>query len=423
MKVLVIGSGGREHALCWKISQSSKVTQLFCCPGNAGTAEVAENIPISASNIEDLRDFALEQQIDLTVIGPEDPLVQGLADEFERSNLKVFGPKKKAAILEGSKVFSKEFMKRHNIPTAAFEVFDNAEKAMEYVKVHGAPIVVKADGLAAGKGVVLCKTEYDAEQAIRSIMEDKQFGKAGDKIVLEDLLVGEEASILAFVDGENVQLMVSSQDHKRALDNDEGLNTGGMGAYSPAPVVTEDLREKILKEVIEPTVKGMKEEGREYKGVLYAGLMIKDNELNVLEFNVRFGDPETQVVLPRLRSDIIEPLLACANGNLNEITLDWDTQACTCVVLASGGYPLKYEKGLPIYGLEEAKKLNNTVVFHAGTAYQENQVVTNGGRVLGVTALGPSIKESIENTYNAVNMLSFDKMHLRKDIGFRALNR
>jgi phosphoribosylamine--glycine ligase len=425
MKVLIVGGGGREHTLAWKLAQSDKVEMIYAAPGNAGIAgmEKAECVAIKDSDIEGLKNFAFEKGIDLTVVGPEAPLVDGISNEFEANGLKVFGPSKEAAILEGSKAFSKDLMKKYNIPTADFGVFDDQAAAIEYIKQKGAPIVVKADGLAAGKGVLMAQTEEEAIAAVKQVMEEKAFGDAGNHVVIEEMLEGEEASILAFVDGETVKLMVSSQDHKRALDGDKGLNTGGMGAYSPAPIVSEEMRQKVLDEVMLPTVQAMKEEGRLYKGVLYAGLMIKDGIPKVLEFNCPFGDPETQVVLPRTKSDLFDVMVACADGTLNELTLEWDERACTCIVMASGGYPEKYEKGKPISGLEEANQLPDTVVFHAGTKLEDNTVLTSGGRVLGVTALGEGIKESIDKAYAALAKISFEEAHYRKDIGFRALNR
>ncbi|MBN2127633.1 MAG: phosphoribosylamine--glycine ligase [Candidatus Diapherotrites archaeon] len=428
MKVLVIGSGGREHTLCWKINQSKKLTKLFCAPGNAGTSEIAENIPIKEFEIQKLIEFALKEKIDLTVVGPESWLEQGIVDEFEKNNLLIFGASKNAARIETSKSFSKELMKNAGIPTAEFEVFQNAGKAKEYLKKKFNEekinkIVIKASGLAAGKGVILCYNETEALKAVEEIMQEKSFGNAGNEVVIEEFLEGEEASFLAFCDGNNAKPMVSSQDHKRVFDNDKGLNTGGMGAYSPAPVMTKELEEKAMKQVIMPALNEMKKNNYPFKGVLYAGLMIKENELKVVEFNARFGDPETQVVLPRMESDLIEIMTACCKGTLNKTQLKWKNNCTCCVVLASSGYPEKYEKNIEIFGLENAKKLSNAVVFHAGTKKENNKILTNGGRVLGVTGIGNSIKESIENAYKAVKEISFKGMHYRKDIGYRALKR
>lgn len=422
--VLVIGSGGREHAICWKLAQSKKIGKLFCTPGNAGTAAIAENVSINAEDISALADFAETKKIDLTIVGPEAALVKGIVDEFQKRGLNIFGPSKQAAIIEGSKSFTRDLLKKYNIPSAEYAVFTQAEKALAYLKEKDMmPIVVKADGLAAGKGVIVCQTIQQAEEAIKKILVEKDFGEAGNKLVLEEFLVGEEASYLAFSDGTTIKPMASSQDHKRVFDNDEGANTGGMGAYSPAPVITKEIEAHVLETIMQPTIDAMKKEGREYKGVLYAGLMITKNGPKVLEFNARFGDPETQVILPRLETDLLPILLACINGTLAEQEVKWKESACTCVVMASGGYPEHYEKGKEIFGLEQAAKEKNAVVFHAGTKLENGKVLTNGGRVLGVTALGKNIKESIANAYNAVGKISFEKMHYRKDIGHRALER
>ncbi len=423
MKVLVVGSGAREHAICWKLAQSEKVSEIFCAPGNAGTSEIATNVPISAEDIAALVDFAKKEKIDLSVIGPETPLVKGIVDEFKKHGLKAFGPSKKAAIIEGSKVFTRDLLKKYNIPSAEYAVFTDAAKAKEYLQKKGAPIVAKADGLAAGKGVIVCQTVKEAEEAINKILVEKAFGEAGNKLMLEEFLDGEEASFLAFSDGKTVKPMVSSQDHKRAFDNDTGPNTGGMGAYSPAPVVTKELEKEIMEKIMQPTINAMKKEGKEYRGVLYAGLMINKSGPKVLEFNCRFGDPETQVILPRLESDLLEIMLACINGTLAKQEINWSEDACTCVVIASGGYPDNYEKGKEIFGLEQAARLKDTVVFHAGTKLENGRVLSSGGRVLGVTATGANIRESIVAAYNAVSKISFEKMHYRQDIGHRALKR
>ncbi len=423
MKILVVGGGGREHALVWKISQSPKVEKIYCAPGNAGISKLAECVDISPSDIKKLKDFALQKNIDLTVVGPEDPLVRGIVDMFEEAGLKVFGPSKKGAILEGSKVFAKELMKKYNIPTADFKVFKNINKALEFLKTVKYPTVIKADGLAAGKGVIICKNFNEAEAAVNNIMKDKIFGEAGDKIVIEECLVGEEASFIAVTDGNSILPFDSSQDHKPVFDNDEGPNTGGMGAYSPAPVVNKDVYEKIITKVMEPLLNGFKKEGISYKGVIYAGLMINNGEPYVLEFNCRLGDPETQPLLARLDTDIIEIIEASINGNLNEIStkVKWSNNASVCVVMASGGYPGKYEKGLEIKGIEEAEQMDKVIVFHAGTKMVNGKVVTNGGRVLGVTALGPTIKDAIKKSYDAVSKITWKDVHFRKDIGQKAL--
>ena len=429
MKVLIVGSGGREHAITWKIAQSKQVNKIYCAPGNGGMAQLAELVNIGAEDIDALLSFAKENKIDLTIIGPEVPLVEGAVDRFEQAGLRVFGPTKELANLEGSKVFAKETMARLGVPTAGFEVFDNAEDAATYINDKGAPVVVKADGLCAGKGVMVCKTKDEALGAIKLIMEDKKFGAAGDRVIIEDCLAGEEASIIVLSDGKNVLPLASSQDHKAISDGDKGENTGGMGAYSPAPVVTNKLSEEIMKTVINPIVKGLAKEGKFFKGVLYAGLMITREGSKVLEFNVRFGDPETQAIFPRLKNDLIELIQASIDGKLGTTKLEWDPRPCVSVVVASGGYPGKYEKGKVINGLDEAGKLKDVVVFHAGTkAGARGQgpgasIVTNGGRVLNVTALGKDIKEAIDKAYEAVGKISFEKMYYRRDIGYRALER
>lgn len=429
MKILVIGSGGREHALVWKIAQSPKVEKIYCAPGNAGTAQLAENISLKANDLPGLKQFALKNKIDLTVVGPEGPLVMGIVDSFEREGLKVFGPRQAAAMVEGSKVFSKQFMLKYEIPTAQAAIFDNSFKAREYIEQMGAPLVVKADGLAAGKGVMVCQTKKEALDAIKTIMEKKEFGQAGDKVIIEECLTGEEASILAFTDGKSIIPLASSQDHKRVFDNDEGPNTGGMGAYSPAPVVTERLMEEIDVDILRPFILGMKQEGIVYKGVIYAGVMITKKGPKVLEFNARFGDPETQPILMRMKSDIVPIFEAIIDEKLDHRFIEWDERAAVCVVLAAGGYPGKYETGFEIKGLDKVEQLENAVVFHAGTKLESRtsnvergtQVITNGGRVLGVTALGDNIKFAIENAYRAVNLINFSGMHYRKDIGKKAL--
>jgi phosphoribosylamine--glycine ligase len=434
MKILVIGSGGREHALVWKISQSPKATKIYCAPGNAGTAMLAENINIKADDINGFLKFAKENKIDLTVVGPEIPLVAGLVDLFNKNGLRVFGPSAAGAQIEGSKVFSKQFMAKYDIPTAKAGIFTDPQKAKDYINVMGAPIVVKADGLAAGKGVVVCQTVAEANQAVELIMEKKEFGQAGAQVIVEECLVGEEASIIALTDGETIVPLVSSQDHKRVFDNDEGPNTGGMGAYSPAPVVTDQLMQEIEESVLKPFVQGMKQEGIVYKGVVYAGIMVTKVGPKVLEFNARFGDPETQPIMMRLKSDLVPILEAVIDGKLAQQKIIWDERAAVCVVVAAGGYPGKYETGLPITGLDKVGQIDNAYVFHAGTKFERGtlnverrdknselgMVVTNGGRVLGVTALGDSIKFAINKAYQAVSLINFKKMHYRKDIGKKA---
>ena len=422
MNVLVIGSGGREHTLVWKIAQSPLIEKVFCAPGNAGIAEIAEIVPLSAGNKDALIEFCIENSIDLVVIGPEQPLVEGLVDELERNGINAFGPKKDAAIIEGSKVFAKEFMKKFNIPTADFKVFTNSDSAIEFIKGTKNQFVIKADGLAAGKGVIIPKNKEEALHAVQEIMESKKFGEAGNQIVIEDKLEGEEVSVIILSDGVNILPMVESQDHKRALDNDKGLNTGGMGAYSPAPVIDEKLRKEITETILVPAIQGMASEGRTFKGVLYAGLMIsKEKKPFVLEFNARFGDPETQVILPRLKSDLVELMLACNEGTLSKVKAEWHYDSACCVVLASGGYPEEYEKGKIISGLNEAKKIQNVIVFHAGTLFNEGNYLTNGGRVLSVTGMGTNLSEAIKKVYEGVSVIAFDEMHFRKDIGKRAL--
>ena len=423
MKVLVVGGGGREHALVWKIAQSKKVRKIFCAPGNAGIGKIAECVNIKADRINDLLNFARFEGVDLTIVGPEAPLTLGIVDLFEKEGKKIFGVSKAAAELEGSKVFSKELMRRYNIPSAGYKVFYSPIEAESYIRMKRAPIVVKADGLAAGKGVVVAATEGEAVDAIDLIMRKKAFGESGNRVIIEECLVGEEASFMAFSDGTTVVPMASSQDHKRVFDGDKGPNTGGMGAYSPAPVVTPELEERIMREIMLPTVRGMKQEGKPYKGVLYAGIMVTEDGPKVLEFNVRFGDPEAQPLLMRLDGDIVEIMMAVAEGNLRPEMVGWKPEAAVCVVGAAKGYPGSYEKGTPISGLEEANSVPGVVVFHAGTADKEDKVVTNGGRVLGVTAIGRDVAEAIKHAYEGMGKIHFDGMHYRKDIGARALKR
>lgn len=422
MNVLLIGSGGREHALAWKIAQSPLLTKLYCAPGNPGMAQVSECVPIQAMELEKILSFSKENAIDFVVVGPEDPLAAGLVDLLNESGIKAFGPSKDAAQIEGSKAFAKDVMARHDIPTSAYGEFTDADEAKNYIREHGAPIVVKADGLAAGKGVTVAQTTEEAIAAIDEYMVDKVFGEAGATVVVEEFLPGEEASIFALTDGEHILVLDSSQDHKPANDGDTGPNTGGMGAYSPAPVVTPELFKEIEETVIKPCIHGMKKDGNPYQGVLYAGLMIGKNGPKVVEFNCRFGDPETQIVLPRMKSDLLPILLACAEGNLDQQNVEWDEGACVTVVMASGGYPKAYDKGIPITGIDDAESLEGVNVFHAGTSIKDDALVTNGGRVLNVNAFGSTIPEAINRAYEAVERISFDKAHYRKDIGQKALS-
>ena len=423
VNVLVVGSGGREHALAWKISQSAKVDKIYCAPGNAGIAEIAECIDTRADDLEGLAGFALANKIDLTVVGPEIPLVKGIVDLFESRGLRIFGPAKKAALLEGSKVFSKEMMIKYSVPTAKAEVFTRSSDAKNFIRRVDPPIVVKADGLAAGKGVIVSATRKEAEQAVEAIMEERRFGESGDRLIVEECLNGEEASFMVFTDGENIVPMAASQDHKRAYDGDKGNNTGGMGAYSPTPVINKDLSKKIIDQVIRPIISGMLKEGIRYKGVLYAGLMITGQGPKALEFNVRYGDPETQVIMPRLKEDLVELMDDVIDNKLSPRQLSWEDRSCVCVTCASGGYPGKYEKGKLISGLKELRELEDIMVFHAGTRKQEKKVLTNGGRVLGVTALGKGIAEAVNRAYQAVEKISFEGMHYRRDIGLKAIKR
>lgn len=420
MKVLVIGSGGREHCLAWKIKESSLVDKVYIAPGNGGTSLIGDNLDIKPEDIESLVDFAKKERIDLTVVGPEAPLVAGIVDKFEEEGLKIFGPKKELALLEGSKVYAKQTMKRLGIPTANFEIFDNPDLAKEYAREREFPLVVKAEGLAAGKGVIVCKSLSEAYRAIDLIMVEKKFGSAGRRIIIEDFLEGEEASVLVFTDGSSILPLVASQDHKQVYDNDEGPNTGGMGAYAPAPVVNELVYEKIKEEIFRPLIYGLKNEGKIYKGMLYAGLMIKENQPYVLEFNVRFGDPETQAILPKLKNDLVGVILKTVEENLGKIELAWDERFCVCVVLASRGYPGSYEKGKVIEGLEKLSDLEDVFVFHAGTKRVEEKFLTAGGRVLNVVGLGASLREAQEITYKALENIKFEGRHYRRDIGNKA---
>lgn len=425
MRILLIGGGGREHALAWKLVQSPKVEKLYAAPGNPGMAllQKCECINLNVDDLEGVADYAEEKSIDLTVVGPEAPLVAGLADVFKRRGLPVFGPSKAAAQLEGSKAFSKELMAKYNIPTAFFKICEDIETAKAYVEEKGAPIVVKADGLAAGKGVVVAMTKAEALEAIDEMMGDHKFGAAGARLVLEEYMEGEEASLLAFTDGKTVVPMIAAQDHKRVFDGDEGPNTGGMGTYAPAPVMTDILRLKATELILKPVVEAMAKEGSPYQGCLYAGLMIKGDSVKVVEFNCRFGDPETQVVLPLLDGDLAEIMLACATGTLDKAEVAWHDKAAVCVVMASGGYPESYEKGKEITGLAAAEEDKDVVVFHAGTKEAEGKIVTSGGRVLGVTAVDSSIKAARDRAYAAVEKIAFEKNFYRKDIAWRALKR
>jgi phosphoribosylamine--glycine ligase len=423
MKILVIGGGGREHALIWKLKQSDKVGTVFCAPGNAGIGNIAQCVDISVGDLAALLDFALKEQVDLTIVGPEEPLTKGIVDLFQTNNLRIFGPDSKGAILEGSKVFTKDFLKKHQITSARYETFVKRGAAKKFIKSIGAPCVVKADGLAAGKGVIIAQTVEEAEQAVDLIMKDKAFGAAGNQVVVEEFLKGEEASFIAFTDGKTVLPLPSSQDHKAIFDGDKGPNTGGMGAYSPAPVVTEALTKRVMEEVMLPTVRGMAAEGRPYKGMLYAGLMIDGDRINVLEFNCRFGDPECQPLLMRLKSDLVDILEACVDGTLDKVRIEIDPRPTVCVVLASEGYPGKYVTGKTISGLQAAAKVEGVEVFHAGTAIKNRQTVTSGGRVLGITAVGATIQEAIDRAYLAAKEIQWQGCYYRRDIGHRALAR
>jgi len=423
MKVLVVGGGGREHALVWKIGLSPRVSKVYCAPGNAGISKQAEIVAIKPNEIDALLQFALKEKIDLTVVGPEDPLTRGIVDRFESAGLAIFGPRRRAAEIEGSKAFAKALMEKYQIPTGAYSVFEDPEEARVYVRQRGAPIVVKADGLAAGKGVVICKTVEEAIHWIDRMMVERIFGDAGKRVVIEEHLTGEEASFIALTDGQTILPLASSQDHKAVFDGDEGPNTGGMGAYSPAPVVTEEVDRKIMETILQPLIKGMEKEGRPYRGVVYAGLMISEGQPKVLEFNARLGDPETQPIFMRLQSDIVPVFEACIRGGLSRFRLEWDPRPSVCVVMASKGYPGNYERGKVIKGLDEVARMEDLFVFHAGTALQDGEVVTNGGRVLGVTGLGENIREAIERTYQAVRKISWEGVHYRTDIAQKALKK
>lgn len=423
MQVLVIGGGGREHTLVWKLAQSKKVTKLYAAPGNPGMKDLAECVDLDIADLDGLADWAEKHAIDLTVVGPEAPLVAGIVDVFKARGLTIFGPSAKAAEIEGSKIFSKELMEKYGVPTAFFKVCDNLADARAFVEEKGAPIVIKADGLAAGKGVVVAMTRDEALAALDEMMGAHKFGSAGNRVVIEEFMEGEEASLLAFTDGKTIVPMLAAQDHKRVNDGDQGPNTGGMGAYCPAPVMTDALKEKTVKEVLRPIVDALAKEGRPYSGCLYAGLMIKGDSVKVVEFNARFGDPETQVVLPLLKSELAEIMVACANGTLTPDLVEWNDKAAVCVVMASGGYPASYKKGIPITGLKAANAMDDVVVFHAGTREEDGKILTNGGRVLGVTAVADDIPSAQQKAYDAVDKIHFDGAHYRQDIAWRALRR
>ena len=415
MKVLVVGGGGREHAICWKLAQSPKVTELYCAPGNGGIAQVATCVPIKATDVDGMVKWAKENAMDFVMVAPDDPLALGMVDALEAAGIPAFGPRANAAIIEASKAFSKELMKKYHIPTAKYETFTDLNKALAYIRDQGAPIVVKADGLALGKGVVVASTVEEAEQAVREMMEDKKFGESGSTVVIEECMVGPEVTVLAFCDGEHLVPMLSSQDHKRAYDGNQGPNTGGMGAISPPPQYTPEIAARCMEEIFLPTIRALKEEKRPFHGVLYFGLMLTPGGPKVVEYNARFGDPECQAVLSLLDSDLMDIFLACREGTLDRLDIRWKDQTACCLVLASGGYPLEYKKGYPISGLEEAGK--SAVVFHAGTAEKDGQTVTSGGRVLGVTALGDTLEQAISHAYAAAKPISFQDMHFRTDIG------
>ncbi len=417
MNILVVGGGGREHAICYGLHKSSRVTRLYCAPGNAGIAEYAECINIGVMDFEKQVAFAKEKSIDLVVVAPDDPLAAGLVDEFEKAGIKAFGPRKNAAILEGSKAFSKDLMKKYGIPTAAYETFDDPEKALEYLETARMPIVLKADGLALGKGVLICNDLESAKAGVKEIMLDKKFGTAGTRMVVEEFMTGREVSVLSFVDGKNIRIMTSAQDHKRAGDGDTGLNTGGMGTFSPSPFYTEEIDRICREKIYQPTVDAMRAEGREFKGIIFFGLMITEEGPKVLEYNARFGDPEAQVVIPRMKNDLLEVMEACIDGTLGDIELEFEDNAAVCVVLASEGYPVKYEKGFEIKGLDNFKGKDDYFCFHAGSKFADGKIVTNGGRVLGITAKGADLKEARAKAYEAADWVDFDNKYMRHDIG------
>ncbi len=417
MKVLIVGSGGREHAIAWSVSQSSKVDQIYCAPGNGGIREIAECVDIGAMEFDKLADFAEEQKIDLTIIGMDDPLVGGVVDVFEDRGLRVFGPRKNAAIIEGSKSFSKDLMKKYNIPTCHYETFHSPEEALIYLENCEYPVVLKADGLALGKGVLICQTQQEAEAGIATLMLDKQFGDAGNTVVIEDFMTGREASVLCFCDGTHIAPMTSAQDHKRAKDGDQGLNTGGMGTFSPSPFYTPEIQKICEEQIYQPTMDAMKAEGRDFVGILFVGLMMTEDGPKVLEYNARFGDPEAQVVLPRMKNDIIDVIDACIDGKLDQINLEFEDNAAVCVVLASDGYPEHYEKGKAISFSEDFNKQDGYYAFHAGTKIEDGKLVTSGGRVIGITAKGKTLQQARENAYQATKWVSFENKYMRNDIG------
>lgn len=419
MKVMVVGGGGREHTIVWKIAQSPKVDKIYCAPGNGGIAELAECVPVKATDVDGVVAFAKENKIDLVMVAPDDPLVMGMVDALEKEGIRAFGPRANAAIIEGSKVFSKDLMKKYNIPTAGYEVFDNPADALAYIEKGTFPAVIKAEGLALGKGVIIAKDLEEAKAGIHDIMEDKVFGASGNRVVIEEFLTGPEVSVLAFCDGKTVVPMVSAQDHKRAYDNDEGLNTGGMGTFSPSRLYDSAKADECMKNIFLPTVKAMAAEGRPFKGVLYFGLMMTEKGVKVIEYNARFGDPETQVVLPRLKTDLVEIMEAVIDERLDEINIEWEDNAAVCVVLASGGYPVKYQSGYEITGLDEIAKYDDLTVFHAGTKRDGDKLLTAGGRVLGITAVGKTLDEAIKRAYEGVDMVTFKDCHFRKDIGIK----
>lgn len=417
MKILVVGGGGREHAIVWKLKQSPLADKIYCAPGNAGISELAECVPIGAMEFEKLINFVKQNDIDYTIIGMDDPLAGGIVDAFERENLKVFGPRQNAAILESSKAFSKDLMKKYHIPTAQYETFDDYESAKAYLQKQKMPVVLKADGLALGKGVLICKTMQEAQKGLQEMMHEHKFGSAGNTVVIEEFLEGPEVSVLSFCDGKTVVPMVTAQDHKRAFDGDKGLNTGGMGTFSPSKFYTEEIAQECMKTIFQPTVDALIKENRPFVGIIYFGLMYTKEGMKVIEYNARFGDPETQVILPRLKTDLLEIMLACTNGTLDKMNIEWYNNAAVCVVLASGGYPVSYEKGYEITGLDKIVKQENVIVFHAGTAEEDGKIVTSGGRVLGITGIGNTIDEAIQTAYEGVEIVNFEKKHFRTDIG------
>ena len=420
MDILVVGGGGREHTIVWKIAQSPLAGKIYCAPGNGGIAEIAECVDISATDIDGIVNFAKEKNVDLVMVAPDDPLVMGMVDALEKEGIRAFGPRANAAVIEGSKVFSKDLMKKYNIPTAGYEVFTESDKAIEYIKRQNSyPAVIKAEGLALGKGVIIAQNEAEAVDGIKEIMEDKKFGDSGNRVVIEEFLTGPEVSVLAFTDGKTVKPMVSAQDHKRAYDNDEGLNTGGMGTFSPSRLYDEEKAEECMKNIFLPTIEAMNKEGRTFKGVLYFGLMMTSSGVKVIEYNCRFGDPETQVVLPRLKTDLVEIMEAVIDERLAELDIEWEDNAAVCVVMASGGYPVSYKKGYEISGIKDAEDLGDIVVFHAGTKADKGKIVTNGGRVLGVTAIGQNLDSAIRHAYEGVSKISFKDEFHRNDIGIK----